>query len=185
MGEGNAALTRAFVDDRADVRHAAFVVATALLRHGVSVDDQSLRRAESEAKVDAILSINEIVRALSDHSAIPKLNPSAIQSLASSLDFILALDVTQKSITNRDIVRNALGMLTILSECLVVQAESARDTNGEQINFVHTDAYDDASDKPESHVLGSLLPIIEVFLDSMLNKVLNSNFHIWHMMFKI
>ena len=168
MGEGNAALTRAFVDDRADVRHAAFVVATALLRHGVSVDDQSLRRAESEAKVDAILSINEIVGALSDHSTIPKLNPSAIQSLASSLDFILALDVTQKSITNRDIVRNALGMLTILSECLVVQAESARDTNGEQINFVHTDAYDDASDKPESHVLGSLLPIIEVFLDSML-----------------
>lgn len=169
LDAGIAALERAMVDDRSSVRQHAFVVATTLITSESIADEAMLQKAEAEAKVDAILSINEILRALSQRRETPTLSFATIQSLTSSLGLILALDVSGKSVKNREILRNSLRLLSALSECLILQAESARDTDGEQINFVDADAFDDANDKVESHVLAKLVPVVEVVLDSMLS----------------
>jgi len=168
LDAGVAALERAMVDDRSSVRQHAFVVATTLIT-SESIDEAMLQKAEAEAKVDAILSINEILRALSQRRETPTLSFATIQSLTSSLGLILALDVSGKSVKNREILRNSLRLLSALSECLILQAESARDTDGEQINFIDADAFDDANDKVESNVLAKLVPVVEVVLDSMLS----------------
>ncbi|OUS45995.1 hypothetical protein BE221DRAFT_76187 [Ostreococcus tauri] len=54
-------------------------------------------------------------------------------------------------------------------ECLVIQARFARDKEGDDITFMEAEAFEDAKDRPESHVLAELLPVVEVVLESMLS----------------
>lgn len=169
VSEGNEALQNALVDDRMSVRREAFAVTTSLLNGGIFVDENSLNKAEAEAKVDAILSINEVLRTFSRQHEIPIIRSDMVQSLTESLGLILALDASGKSVKNRDIVRNSLRMLSALSECLVIQARFARDKEGDDITFMEAEAFEDAKDRPESHVLAELLPVVEVVLESMLS----------------
>ena len=168
--QGSRALERALVDDRINVRREAFALTTALLNEGIFVSEATLNRAESEAKVDAILSISEILRTLSRSHEIPVVSSQMVQSLTGSLGLIFALDAGGKSVQNREIIRNTLRALSHLSACLIIQASSARDTDGEHIQFAEAESFEDAKDLSESRVLTELLPVVEVVLEFMLTR---------------
>jgi len=168
VDSGCHALERALVDDRMNVRREAFALTSALLKEDVFVNEVILHRAESEAKVDAILSISEVLRMLSRSHEIPVVSSQMVQSLTGSLGLIFALDVCGKSVQNREIIRNTLRALSHLSACLIIQASSARDIDGECIQFAEAESFDDAKDLSESHVLTELLPVVEVVLEFML-----------------
>jgi len=167
--KGCGVLQNALMDDRLRLRQEAFVIVASLVDRDVRLDTSLMQKAELEAKVDAVLHLQEITKALSRQSSTLFVRESTVQSLLSAWTLILALDVSGKSSRNRDILRNMLRMLATLSEFLTIQAEFARSVEGDSIDISDAMAIDDAKDDVASHVLDALSPVIEVVLNAMLS----------------